>query len=463
MARARSRRIPSAGRAQQPQLNRRLRHWLAAEVQRLRPLLAESAAACQADARRRHFTALAHACLLLAHGLSGSPSLEQTHASFPLCTGLARLSGLAVVDGDGAVDPDRLGVSYSQFALSNTTRPAPFLAGIVPTLVARVRAAGGLAATSFPWDLVTLDSTFLRLSLALSPWLPSSHPHDIPGRRLQVLFRPAADLPEGILLHDTRTHDARGLDQLVLDDPTRLASLRDLTLAADLGYYSHTRFARLRAAGVHFVSRLHAQAQVAVEADLEVQAVWPALPADRITVLSDQRVTVGSPTNHLSTVLPGLRLVRATVRPTPAAARQGAVARCYTLVTDRFDLPAELVAWFYVWRWQIELFFRWLKSHRHLTQPLGHSPNAVELSVWLVLIVQLLTALALQAIGLPHRSPLLGRRLADALRALTWAELSAPLAVQLVFPPWVLDGRPPPAAVEASAQDGGYEIGRVAA
>lgn len=451
MARARAHRIPPAGRAQQPHLTRRLRRWLARELRRLLPLLEQSGEACRADAGRRHFTAVAHACLLLFHGLSGSQSLEQSHARFATCSGLARLSGLAVLDDQDVVDPDVLGVSYSQFALSNTTRPAQFLAGIVPALVARVRAAGVLPAVPFPFDLVTLDSTFLRLSLALSPWLPSNNRHDIPGERLQMLFRPAADLPEGILLHDTRTNDCQGLDQFILDDPERLASLRELTLVMDLGYYSHARFVRLLAAGVHFVSRLQAQATVVVETDLEVQGRWSELPPGRIRVLADQRITLGSANNHRGAVVAGLRLVCAEVAPTAAAARQGALPLVYTLVTDRFDLPADLVVWLYVWRWQIELFFRWLKAHLRLTRPLGRSQNAVELTVWLAVIVQLLTVLALQALNVPRRSPLFLCRLADALTAVTWADLTEPTTTQLGFPDWVLDNHPPPAETDPSA------------
>ena len=453
MAHARIRSVAVAGRARQPQLQRRLRRWLGGELRQLLPVLQRGAAACQADARRRHFTAVAHACLLVFHGLSGSPSLEQSHARFAGCSGLAQLSGLAVLDERGEIDPDRLGVSYSQFALSNTTRPAPFLASIVPGLVARVRAAGTLPQVPFPVDLVALDSTFLRLSLALSPWLPCSHPHDVPGRRLQVLFRPAADLPEGVLLHDTRTNDCQGLDAFVLDDPHRLASLRDRTLVLDLGYYSHRRFARLRAAGVHFVSRLQAQATVSVEADHEVQGAWTALPQSRIRVQADQRITLGSANNHHSAVLTGLRLVRAQVLPTPAARRTGAMPVAYCLVTDRFDLPAEQVVWLYVWRWQIELFFRWLKTQLHLSRPLGHSENALELSIWLTLIVHLLLVLARHALDLPRRSPLLRCRLADALAALTCTELSGPAPIQLTFPAWLLDGRPPPVETELEQPD----------
>jgi hypothetical protein len=63
------------------------------------------------------------------------------------------------------------------------------------------------------------------------------------------------------------------------------------------------------------------------------------------------------------------------------------------------------VVQYYLWRWQIELFFRWLKSHLALDRPLGFSANAVQLSVWLALILHLLALLAARVLGLAHRSP----------------------------------------------------------
>ena len=103
--------------------------------------------------------------------------------------------------------------------------------------------------------------------------------------------------------------------------------------------------------------------------------------------------------------------------------------------------------------WWMERFFRWLKTQLRLTRPLGHSENALELSIWLTLIVHLLLVLALHALDLPHRSPLLRCRLADALAALTPAELRGPAPVQLTFPAWVLDARPPPVETELQQPD----------
>jgi len=400
----------------------------------------QSAAACGADRYRKRFDAFAHLCLLLFHGLSRSASLHQSYDNFATCRGLAVLSGLATEAEDG-----QLRVSYSQFAASNTSRRAAFLSGLVPALVRRVRAAGLLGDLPYPIELVLLDSTFLRLSLKLSPWLPHSSKDDIPGVRTHVLYTPALDLPEGVLITDTRTCDCGGLDQLILDDPARLADLRDRTLAIDLGYYSHARFAKLRGARVHFVSRLNTQARVRPEADQPIQAILPGLPAGRIGVQVDRRICLGSTTNHRGAVLDGLRQVEAIVEPTPAAARQGAKPVRYTLVTDRWDLAAEEVAWLYIWRWQLELFFRWLKSHLHLPRLLGASKNAVHLTIWLTIVVHLLVILAMDVLGLSRRSPRFLSRFLWALAQLPLPDhpLST-VPVQLAFSGWEVAPRPPP-------------------
>ncbi len=417
--------------------NRQLRRWLAAELQRLRPQIVASAARCQAERYRKHFDSFAHFCLLLFHGFSASQSLRESYADFGPCSGLLALSGLG---SDADPDDERLGVSYSQFALSNTTRPAAFLSQLIPSLVARVRQYARSPAISLPPELQVLDSTFLRLSLLLAPWLPNKNQADVPGVRLQVRYTPALDLPEHVLITDTRSNDCQGLDQAILDDPAQLASLRDQTLAIDLGYYSHRRFQRLLTAGVHFVSRLQQQAMVRCEADLPVQQPLPQLDGGRISLLRDQQVTLGSPNNRAGAVLPGLRLVTARVQPLAKAARRGAKPVTYQLLTDRWDLSTAEVVQFYLWRWQIELFFRWLKSHLHLPRVLGYSRNAVELTVWLAIVVHLLTLLAMRSMGLARRVPGLLRKLGRLLSQLVPGDLQdqAPSPQQLAFPGWNL-------------------------
>lgn len=372
-------------------LNRRLRRWLSSELPRLRSVIAASASRTQAERYRKHFDSFAHACMLLFHGLSASPSLRQSYAGFAACPGLVTLSGLARPSGG-------IGLSFSQLAHSNTTRPAAFLEGLVQDLISRVRHLPGTA--SIPPTLHLLDSSFLSLSLKLAPWLPGRD-----GIRLQLQYAPGLDLPEHVLVTDTRTNDCMGLDLTILDNPKRLADLKDHTLVIDLGYYSHRRFAHLLEAQVHLVSRLHPQAYLELQEDLPVQQHLPGMPQGRISVLTDQRVSLGSPNNRAGAVISGMRLVTAIVQPLPKAARRGAQPVTYRILTDRWDLMALEVIQLYLWRWQIELFLRWLKSHVHIGRLLGFSPNAVELTVWLALAVHLMALMATHALGLNRRSP----------------------------------------------------------
>ena len=415
-------------------LNRQLRRWLASDLQERRLVIEASAAACGAEHSRKHFTSYRHRCLLLFHGLSSHPSLHQSYEHCAACRGLVAVSGLDPADGT-----DRLGVSYSHLATSNGTRPAAVLVGVVRHLLARLRQDGlGALPAGDPLltSLVIQDSTFLRLSLRLAHGLPTLRRPDGSGVRVQVWLHPRLDLPEVVQVTSIKVNDCLSWDQTVLGDPDRLAALAGQTMVVDLGYYSHERFTRLFAAGVHLVTRRHPQATVTVEADLPIQPPLPDCDGGRITLVNDQRITLGSPNNRAGAVLPGRRLVTAEVPPRAKTGHRSPTPRRYQILTDRWDLTAAEVVQVYLWRWQIELFLRWLQGQLHLPQLLGYSENAVELSVWLTVLVHLVTLLAARTLGLSRRSPLLLARLAAAVQHLDPlhdADLT-PTAAQLPLP-----------------------------
>jgi len=432
MARALNPRIAQSAACGQPSINRRLRRWLGGILPWICQQVEKSADACGAELYRKHFHSVAHACLLLFHGLSRSPSLAQSYAAFPTCGALLTVSGLALSEDP---EDERLGVSFSQFADSNTTRPAAFLAGIIPALIAQVRRSGSWSQSGLPPKLHILDSTFLRVSLLLAPWLPSNNHLDVPGVRAHIQYAPALDLPEQILVTDSRTTDKKGFDQLVLDNPQQLEQLKGHTLLIDLGFYAHRRFRQLMEAGVHFVSRLHPNTKFQVVESLPIQQGLPTFEGGRIHLVSDQRVILGSVKNgsHLGSI----RLVTAWVQPLARAARlPGAKTVLYQVITDRFDLSAQDVIQAYLWRWQIELFFRWLKSHVQMPRLLGYSRNAMELTVYLAIVVHLLSVLAAQSLGMIRRSPALLNQLRLAASSLTSRELHRPepSAYQLRLP-----------------------------
>jgi hypothetical protein len=417
VSRARGASIPDPLPPRQPHLNRRLRRWLAHEFRRLSPLVTAAAADADADRYRKHFTAEQHLWLLLFDGLTNSGSLAASYDGFASAPGLVAASGLTPTRSTA-----ELAICYSQVAASNTSRPAEFLAGVLDRLLPQVRAQGPLADVPIPLTVHLLDSTFIRLCASLAGWLPQSGRHDITGVRAQIQYQPALDVPERVLVTTTRRNDCQGFDLLLLDDPAALAPLADETLSFDLGYYSHRRFVALRAARVHFVTRRHAQAALTVVADEPVQAPLPGLSPGRIAIRADQRVTVGSPHNRAGAVLPDLRLVTADVTPDTRAARHRPTPVRYELLTDRWDLSAADVVQLYLWRWEIELFFRWLKHGLHLLRPLGTSENAVLLTIWLTLLVHVLCRLAAAALGEAARSPRFRMRLQSTLLSLTRAE-----------------------------------------
>ncbi len=259
---------------------------------------------------------------------------------------------------------------------------------------------------------------------------------------------PARDLPQVLCLTTARRNDCHGVDQGRLDAPNRRAAWRDHTLVRDLGYYSHARFARRRRAGGHFGSRLHRPAAVGAVRDLEGQAPWPLpqRPGGRITILAERRVTGGAPRNKRGAVVPGLRLIVARGAPLPAAARRGAQAVESCLLTDRCDLTAWEVGQLYLWRWPIELFFRWLKRFVHRPRLLGDSEPAVVMTVWLAIIVQLLTRLASLALGLTRRPPTVLGLFPEVLAQLAPADLDDPAAAPRhpALLAWALHPHPPP-------------------
>jgi len=146
---------------------------------------------------------------------------------------------------------------------------------------------------------------------------------------------------------------------------------------------------------------------------------------------------VGSPHTPKRTVVPGPRLVTATVAPTRAAARPGAPPVVYRILTDRPARAAAEVVQRDRWRWQIKPLFRWRKTYVPLPRLLGYARPAVELTVWLAVIVHLRTRLAAHARVRGRRSPALLRQglvAALLLDAAARAAAAPPAAVQRAVP-----------------------------
>jgi hypothetical protein len=151
----------------------------------------------------------------------------------------------------------------------------------------------------------------------------------------------------------------------------------------DRGYLDHALYREIIEAGSSFIGRIKDNAAYTVQSQL------PLSTADRAaSVVSDERIKrLG--TLHHKNELKGhdLRLIQ--VQRTND---EGALERWW-LLTNRLDLPAELVALGYRYRWTVELFFRWLKCVLGCKQLLTTSQNGVALQIYTALIASLLIVL----------------------------------------------------------------------
>lgn len=331
-------------------VSRRLRRML-------RDPIATAAALPGADRYRKHFPADAHLWLLVWHGCEASPSLRRTHA---------RADDPAIWTRLGMAPQ---GISRSQLGRSSTSRPL----ACFETVFARLR---GLVAAP-PGDPVHIvDSSFVGLSVKVCPW--SQHGRHAPGVRVHAGFDLGTGIPTHLRLTGAETPD---ITAWRARDWSELAGW---TVLMDGGYYSHADFRDLRDHEVSFICPLNAQARVTVTADRV--GPWPITVAGD-TIVADQVVTLGSPNNRNGAVLEQLRLVTSRNRH----------GERHRTVTDRFDLRADEVVTIYRQRWQIELFFRWLKHQLGVLHPLGTTRQALELTLLLAAIVAVLAVLLADA------------------------------------------------------------------
>ncbi|MBA2469636.1 MAG: IS4 family transposase [Chloroflexia bacterium] len=320
----------------------------------LTPRIAAAARTSGADRYRKHFPATAHLWLLLLHGLLGSPSLRHTHALLGGLPGAFARLGLTQ------------GLSLSQLARSSTSRPSACVEALLADLTAQARRT---VIADASWRLLRkvqiIDSTFITLSGTLGPWSQHGKFH---GVRLQTALDLGRHLPTRIRLTLPATNDHEGLAAWDLEP------WRGWTVLIDLGYDGHRQFRRLREAGVSFVCRLQPQATYRITATRPVP-VKATREGD--VVLSDETITLGSPNNRRGAVVPDLRLVRS----------RNAHGHEQAFLTDRFDLTAFEIVRLSHDRWQIELFFRFIKRNLGLIRPLGRTWVAVWLTVLMTLIL----------------------------------------------------------------------------
>jgi len=232
-----------------------------------------------------------------------------------------------------------------------------------------------------------IDSTSLRLSSLSEDWATFSA--DVYGAKMHIVYDPNADRPVYFAVTPANVNDITAAKAMPIE--------AGKTYVFDLGYYDYGWWAKLDDAGCRFVTRLKKNTPLLVVHE-------NCVPKDS-NILSDR---IG----HLPARLASSRQnpLQVPVREIQVVIDTGKVLR---IVTNDLDAPADEIADIYKQRWQIELFFRWVKQTLRIRRFIGVSENAVRIQIAVALIAFLALRMAQAAQKIVH-SPLEFARLVRA-------------------------------------------------
>jgi hypothetical protein len=309
-----------------------------------------------ADRRVRRLTSRSHLIALMYGQLAGAQSLREIEQG--MSSHAQRLYHL------GAARPAR-----STFADANAGRPAQLFAD----LFAVMTMSAGAGLRRFVREAVHLvDATSIRLTDVSRAWADyQAHGALV---KLHLDFDADRAIPANFAITPARINDV----SMVATIPVEPGA----TYVFDLGYYDFSWWARLHDAGCRIVTRLKTSTRPRLIETRPVTADGP-IRADRIVAID------GRLSSNRDNPLAGIVL-----REVVVAIERGRTLR---LISNDLGAPAETIAALYKARWQIELFFRWVKQHLKIKRFLGTSENAVRIQIAVALIVFLLLRLAAQA------------------------------------------------------------------
>lgn len=217
-----------------------------------------------------------------------------------------------------------------------------------------------------------LDATTIDLCLSVFPWAPFRSTKA--AVKMHTLLDLRGNIPSFIFVSDGKMHDVNILDQLV-PEPGAIYVM-------DRGYIDFERLGRFHEAGSSFVIR--------GKRNLKAKRRYSA-PVDRRTgLICDQTVTLSGFYSQRGFPAP-LRRIRFNDLDTN---------KRLVFLTNNFVLPALTITQLYRQRWQIELFFKWIKQHLRIKAFFGESENAVKTQIWIAVSVYVLVAILKKRLGL---------------------------------------------------------------
>ena len=210
-----------------------------------------------------------------------------------------------------------------------------------------------------------LDATTIDLCLSLFPWAPFRTAKA--AVRMHTLLDLRGNIPAFIHISDGITHEVNVLDMLSIE--------AGAFYVMDRGYLDFSRLFTLHQAGAFFVTR--------AKQGMDAHRVY-SMPVDRSSgIICDQRIALNG--YYVSRDYPEhLRRIRF---------KDPETGKTLVFLTNNTALPALTIAALYKSRWQVELFFKWIKQHLRIKRFIGNSENAVKTQIWCAVSTYVLIAI----------------------------------------------------------------------
>ena len=325
-----------------------------------------------------------------------------------LCMAYAQLTGresLRDVVDCLCARPERLyhlgfrgAIRRSTLAYVNEQRDWRIYATLAQQLIVRARRlyADEPLAMDLDATVYALDSTTIDLCLSLFRWARFRRTKS--AIKLHTLLDLRGPIPAFIHISDGKLHDVHALDQM----PIEAGSF----YVMDRGYLDFARLFVLHLLGAFFVIRAKRSLRYVRAHSLPVEEK-AGVRSDQIIELAIAHSRQGYPER--------LRRIRFFDEETQ---------RFFVYLTNNFALSALTIAQLYKSRWQVELFFKWIKQHLRIKRFMGTSVNAVKTQIWIAICVYAQVAILKKQLDLPQSLHKILRILdAHAFEKISLAEL----------------------------------------
>ncbi len=213
---------------------------------------------------------------------------------------------------------------------------------------------------SFNNDIKAIDSTSISLCMSLYTW--ASFRSTKAGIKAHTMYDIKKRIPDFMVITDGRQHDHTALSQMPIHEGT--------IYVLDRGYLCFETLENINKKRAFFVTR--------TKSNTQYRTIRKGKPSGKGILRDDLIKFTGQKSHHYPHPL---RLVRY---------RDPEEGKVFTFITNNRDLSAKTIAAIYKSRWDIELFFKWVKQNLKLKTFIGTSENAVRIQIWSAAIVYLL-------------------------------------------------------------------------